>query len=178
MDSDGSNQASLVEIRRRTVSEFVKSVSEGKLYLSVDQKKWRPQDVELISITAGKLIRDISDYVSGSVAGEEFEFLEKQIFFSISVLRTYDALKTGLDETKIDDGIRKLEAKIDNLTAKLNELLTANLGSSLSSRKAIDSERRVHAAESKPPSKAVGKKSPTIILDESRHTMEDDEGLL
>jgi hypothetical protein len=177
MESDGASQASLVEIRRKTVSEFVKNVSEGKLYLSVDQKKWRPQDVELISVTAGKLIRDISDYVSGAVAGEEFEFLEKQIFFSISVLRTYDALKSGLDETKIDDGIRRLEAKLDDLTTRLNELVAANMGSSLSSHRATDSGKALNVHEWKPPPKTVGKKSPSPIVSEPRRTMEDDEGL-
>ena len=167
-----------VEIRRKTVSEFVKNVSDGKLYLSVDQKKWRPQDVELISVTAGKLIRDISDYVSGTVAGEEFEFLEKQIFFSISVLRTYDALKSGLDETKIDVGIRRLEAKLDNLNSRLDEMIKTKAESISPTVRATDSERRITVHEWKPPPKTVGKKSPSLKVDESRPTEEDEEGLL
>jgi hypothetical protein len=175
MESDGASQGSLVEIRRKTVSEFVEKVSEGKLYLSVDQKKWRPQDVELISVTAGRLIRDISDYVSGSVAGEEFEFLEKQIFFSISVLRTYDALKSGLEETKIDDGIRRVEKKIDNLSARLDELLTKK-ESSLQV-KAVDAGIRNNIHEWKPPSKTGGKESLSLALQESQPLTEDEEEL-
>jgi hypothetical protein len=177
METEGANQASPVEIRRKTVSEFVKNVTEGKLYLSVDQKKWRSQDVELISVTAGKLIRDISDYVSGAVAGEEFEFLEKQIFFSISVLRTYDALKSGLDETKIDDGIRRLEAKLDDLNSRLDELLPTKAVSTSRSVKATDSARRTTVHEWKPSSKTLEKKSPGPIIEESRPAAEDEEGL-
>ncbi|HXQ91994.1 MAG TPA: hypothetical protein VN739_03245 [Nitrososphaerales archaeon] len=174
MESDGASQLSLVEIRRKTVSEFVEKVSEGKLYLSVDQKKWRPQDVELISVTAGRLIRDISDYVSGSVAGEEFEFLEKQIFFSISVLRTYDALKSGLDETKIDNDIRRVEEKLDNLRARFDELLTIK-ESSLPQVKATGSGKRSTIREWKTPSKTVGKESPSLIAEESQLPPEDEE---
>src|SRR5271169_4807809 len=147
MEVDAASQTSLIDIRRKTVTEFVKDVSEGKLYLGIEQEKWRPQDIELIGTTAGKLIRDISEYVSGSVAGEEFEFLEKQIFFSISVLRTYDALKSGLDETKIDDGIRRLEAKLDDLNSRLDELLPRNEGPSSSSIGATDSGKRITIRE-------------------------------
>jgi hypothetical protein len=176
MENEAS-QVSLVEIRRKTVSEFVKNVAEGKLYLSVDQKKWRPQDVELISVTAGRLIRDISDYVSGAVAGEEFEFLEKQIFFSISVLRTYDALKSGLDETKIDGGIRRLEAKLDDLNSRLDELLPRKEEPASASVRATDSGGRITDHEWKPPPKTVGKKSVNPIVEESSSATEDDERL-
>src|SRR5271169_872369 len=151
MEVDAASQTSLIDIRRKTVTEFVKDVSEGKLYLGIEQEKWRPQDIELIGTTAGKLIRDISEYVSGSVAGEEFEFLEKQIFFSISVLRTYDALKPGIDETKIELGVKRLETKLDNLDAKLTELLATNVRSTLPMSGGTDSERRIRVREWKPP---------------------------
>jgi hypothetical protein len=113
----------LIDLRRRVVSEFAKSVAEGRVFLSMDQARWRPQDVELISSTAGRLIKDLSDYVSGTVAGEEFEFLEKQLFFSISVLRTYNALKTNLDEAKVEADIHRLESKIDKIDSYLSTLV-------------------------------------------------------
>jgi hypothetical protein len=173
MEVDGASQSSLVDIRRKTVTEFVKDVAVGKLYLSIDQEKWRHQDVELIGATAGKLIRDISEYVSGAIAGEEFEFLEKQIFFSISVLRTYDALKPGFDKSEIELGVKRLETKLDNLDAKLAELLTTRSNLPLSG--ATESERRIRVREWKPPKtfEKVGGTTP----DEARPTAEDEEGL-
>jgi hypothetical protein len=177
MESEGGNQVPLTEFRRKTVLEFVKSVSEGKLYLSVDQKKWRLQDVELISVTAGKLIRDIADYVSGTVAGEEFEFLEKQIFFSISVLRTYDALKSGLDETKIDDGIKRVEAKLDNLSERFDEILRPRKEQTSSPGHATDPGKRVIVREWKPVPKTTVKKNPAQLVAEAMPTVEEEEGL-
>jgi hypothetical protein len=176
MEVDGASQSSLVDIRRKTVTEFVKDVAAGKLYLSIDQEKWRPQDVELIGTTAGKLIRDISEYVSGAVAGEEFEFLEKQIFFSISVLRTYDALKPGFDKSEIELGVKRLETKLDNLDAKLAELLTPSIRSNLPLSGATESERRIRVREWKPP-KTFEKKVGGTTPDEARPTAEDEEGL-
>jgi molybdopterin converting factor small subunit len=111
------------ELRHKVVLDFVRDISEGRLYLGVDQKKWGLQDIELIGNTTGRLIRDLSEYVSGAVAGEEFEFLEKQIFFSISVLRTYDTLKTNINESRVEAELRNLQFKVESLGIKIDEAM-------------------------------------------------------
>ncbi|MDA4111003.1 MAG: hypothetical protein OK439_00580 [Thaumarchaeota archaeon] len=124
MESKGVSQESPAELRRKVVLDFVRDISEGRLFLSIDQKKWRQQDIDLIGNTTGRLIRDLSEYVSGAVAGEEFEFLEKQIFFSISVLRTYDTLKTSTNESRVEDELKRLESKVDSLGSKIDDMIT------------------------------------------------------
>ena len=73
-----SNEPLSQDFRREIISKIVRDISEGRLILRVDQKGRRPEDVELISSTVGKLIGYLSDYVSGIKAGEELEFLERQ----------------------------------------------------------------------------------------------------
>ena len=123
MENEGVTEESPGELRHKVVLEFIKDISEGRLFLSIDQKKWGQQDVDLIGNTTGRLIRDLSEYVSGAVAGEEFEFLEKQIFFSISVLRTYNTLKTSTNESRVEGELRKLESKMEDLSAKISDAL-------------------------------------------------------
>ncbi len=106
------------EFRRRVVSNFVQDVTEGRIALSIDLEKRRPEDIELISNTSAKLISHLNEYISGVKAGEEQDFLERQLFFCISVLRTYDAFKTKMSETKLENEIRKLGSKVD-ITNKL-----------------------------------------------------------
>jgi hypothetical protein len=113
------------ELRHKVVLDFVRDISEGRLYLGVDQKKWGLQDIELIGNTTGRLIRDLSEYVSGAVAGEEFEFLEKQIFFSISVLRTYDTLKTNINESRVEAELRNLQFRVESLGVKIDVAMEA-----------------------------------------------------
>jgi hypothetical protein len=128
MENEGISEEKFTrEIRHKVVLDFVRDISEGRLFLSIDQKKWGPQDIDLIGNTTGRLIRDLSEYVSGAVAGEEFEFLEKQIFFSISVLRTYDTLKTNVNESRVEAELRKLQFKIDALGTRIDDSFgTAN----------------------------------------------------
>ena len=121
--TENKEELAPAELRKKVVADFARDVSQGRILLSIDQQRWRQQDVDLISSTAGGLMRDLADYVSGSVAGEEFEFLEKQIFFAISVLRTYDAVKSNFSESRAEEAIRKLEAKADRLDEKVNEIL-------------------------------------------------------
>jgi hypothetical protein len=124
MENEGiSEEKSTGELRHRVVLDFVRDISEGRLFLSIDQKKWGLQDIELIGNTTGRLIRDLSEYVSGAVAGEEFEFLEKQIFFSISVLRTCNTLKTNTSESRVETELRNLQSKLDALGTRIDEAL-------------------------------------------------------
>lgn len=147
------NEPTPVELRKKVVADFARDVAEGRIFLSVDQTKWRQQDVELIGTTTSRLIRDLADYVSGTVAGEEFEFLEKQLFFSISVLRTYDAIKTNLDESKVEEGIRRLESKIDLINMQLSKMLQPQAkGEKAPPPKDIKSKRKT----------TVEKKSPAV----------------
>ena len=116
MENEGVAQEKFpLDLRRKVVADFVRDISEGRLFLSIDHKKWGQQDIDLIGNTTGRFIRDLSEYVSGAVAGEEFEFLEKQIFFSISVLRTYDSLKTNINESRVEDELRKLQVQSGQL---------------------------------------------------------------
>lgn len=94
--------------------------------LGADQKGRRPEDIELISSTVGKLIGYVNDYISGTKAGDELEFLEKQLFFCISVLRTYDELKTNVNESKMEESLRRLESKTDGLALQL-DMISKNL---------------------------------------------------
>ena len=121
---DGSEPLS-PDFRRETISKIVRDISEGRLILRMEQKGRRPEDVELISSTVGKLISYLNDYVSGTKAGEELEFLEKQLFFCMTVLRTYDVLKTNINESRIEDSLRRLESKTDALGLQLAEILKA-----------------------------------------------------
>jgi hypothetical protein len=125
------------DFRRETISKIVRDISEGRLILRIEQTGRRPEDIELISSTVGKLISYLNDYISGTKAGEELEFLEKQLFFCMSVLRTYDVLKTNTNESRIEEGLQRLESKTDALGSQVTEIL-----------KAIDQSRIV--AEMKP----------------------------
>jgi hypothetical protein len=109
--------------RAENVSKTVKDICEGRLVFRIDHRDRRPEDIELISGTVGRLVGYVNDYVSGTKAGEEFEFLEKQLFFCISTLRTYDALKANVNEARLETGLRNLEAKADALDAKLGEVV-------------------------------------------------------
>jgi hypothetical protein len=131
------------DFRRETISKIVKEISEGRLILRAEQTGRRPEDIELISSTVSQLISYLNDYVSGTKAGEELEFLEKQLFFCLSVLRTYDVLKTNTNESRIEENLRRLESKTDALGLQLAEIL-----------KAVDRNRSAPAIETK-------KKSPT-----------------
>ena len=112
---DGSEPVSL-DYQREIISKAVRDISEGRLVIRVDQKDRRPEDIDLIGTTVGKLITYMNDYVSGIKAGEELEFLERQLYFCISVLRTYDVLKTNTDESKLEESMRRLESKVDALS--------------------------------------------------------------
>jgi hypothetical protein len=116
-------QGTSPETRRELVAQFVKDISEGRIALSIDQEKWRPEDIELIGSTANRLIVHLNDYLSGTTAGEEFEFLERQLLFCVTVLRAYGAFKTKLNEPKVQEEMKVLESKVDSLAAQLGELL-------------------------------------------------------
>ena len=105
------------------VSRVIKDICEGRLIFRVDQQGRRPEDIELVSGTVGRLVGYINDYVSGTKAGEEFEFLEKQLFFCISVLRTYDALKPNVNERWMEESLRSLESKSDAIGLQLSEVV-------------------------------------------------------
>ncbi len=153
MENEGITQEKLpADLRRKVVVDFVRDISEGRLFLSIDHKKWGPQDVDLIGNTTGRLIRDLSEYVSGAVAGEEFEFLEKQIFFSISVLRTYDSLKTNINESRVEEELRTLQKKMDGLNARLEELFGAR---KLETAPERGKDRILLSSERTPPPKRI-----------------------
>lgn len=112
----------------------------------VDQQGRRPEDVELISGTVGRLVGYINDYVSGTKAGEEFEFLEKQLFFCISVLRTYDSLKPNVNEAEMEETLLSVDSKMDAIGSQLAEMWKAinqrNTRSSPKPKKASKKKKR------------------------------------
>jgi hypothetical protein len=116
-------EASPTESRREIVANFVRDVTEGRIALSIQQQKWRPEDIELIGSTASKLVVYLNDYLSGIKAGEEFDYLERQLLFCITVLRTYGAFKTKIDEPKLAEEVKSLETKVDSLASQLGEML-------------------------------------------------------
>jgi hypothetical protein len=111
------------EKRRQVVEEFVNDVSEGKISLGLDYRNRRPQDVEMIADIVGKFINYLNDYILGLKGGEEFEFLEKQLFFSITALRTFDAFKTSISRSKVEENLERLESKIEQSNELLNNLV-------------------------------------------------------
>lgn len=111
------------DFRRETISKIIRDISEGRLILKVEQTGRRPEDIELISTTVAKLISYLNDYVSGTKAGEELEFLEKQLFFCMSVLRTYDVLKANINESRIEEGLQRLESKTEALVLQITEIM-------------------------------------------------------
>ena len=158
-------------LRHKVVLDFVRDISEGRLFLSIDQKKWGPQDIELIGNTTGRLIRDLAEYVSGAVAGEEFEFLEKQIFFSISVLRTYDTLKTNINESRVEAELRKLQFTVESLGIKIDEAIeTLN-------KEAPGKEKDRKTKESIPPRPMPRPQSKGTKILPEENRIPDEEGL-
>jgi hypothetical protein len=123
--NSNSETPSSPSFRSELVSKVVKDICEGRLVFRVDQRGRRPEDVELVSGTVGRFVGYINDYVSGTKAAEEFEFLEKQLFFCISVLRTYDALRPNVNETNLEETLRSLDAKADAIRVQLAEVLKA-----------------------------------------------------
>jgi hypothetical protein len=124
-NSNSEQPPSSPTFRSELVSKVVKDICEGRLVFRVDQRGRRPEDIELVSGTVGRFVGYINDYVSGTKAAEEFEFLEKQLFFCISVLRTYDALRPNVNETKLEETLQSLEAKADAITVQLAEVSKA-----------------------------------------------------
>ncbi|MDG6904767.1 MAG: hypothetical protein JRN20_03160 [Nitrososphaerota archaeon] len=123
MSVPDASQSLSQDFRRDVITKTVKDISEGRLIIHFEHRERRPEDIELISSTVGKLIGYFNDYVSGIKAGEELEFLEKQLFFCISVLRTYDVLKTNTNESIVEESLKRLESKTDTLALQLKELL-------------------------------------------------------
>ena len=118
------NEVEAKELRKQTVSRFVSDVAEGRVSLAIDyQSGRRPEDVEMISNTVSKLILHLNDYVAGTKAGEEFDFMERQLFFCISVLKTYNAFKTNLDESKLETCVLEIASKVDSNGKKIDEIL-------------------------------------------------------
>jgi hypothetical protein len=100
--------------------------------------------------------------------------LEKQIFFSISVLRTYDTLKTSTNESRVEDQLRKLESKVDMLSSKLDNVLTISnnhvpVGDKRKELGKLDEERA--PVKIKPHEKALKNK------EDGNRSVDDDEGL-
>jgi hypothetical protein len=118
-------QSSSPAFRREFVSKVVSDICEGRLVFRVDQQGRRPEDIELVSSTVGRLVGYINDYVAGTKAAEEFEFLEKQLFFCVTVLRTYDALKPNVNEANMEATLRNLEAKVDSIGLQLAQVMSA-----------------------------------------------------
>jgi hypothetical protein len=145
LESFNPNEPASPEFRKKIVSDFVKDVAEGAISLSLDYKGRRPEDIQMISDILGKLVNSLNDYVLGLTAGEEFDFLERQLFFCISVLRTYDAFKTNLNPTRVEGELQELETKIEDSRAVLNEIL-AKLNS-LEKKKGV--EKRAKPKKSK-----------------------------
>ena len=171
MENEGITQEKFpTDLRRKVVADFVRDISEGRLFLSVDHRKWGPQDVELISNTTGRLIHDLSEYVSGAVAGEEFEFLEKQIFFSISVLRTYDSLKSKIHESRVEEELRALQHKVDSIGMRLDELFGPKQLEATHENKTD----RIHLTPQR--SRAI-KKSPAVEMEKKIPPEVEEEGL-
>ncbi len=125
MSVETSSEPVSPELRKKTVSDFVKSVAEGSISLSLDFKERRPEDIQMISDILAKLVNSLNDYILGLTAGEELEFLERQLFFCISVLRTYDAFKTSLKPSKVEEELQNLQQKLDDSRSVLNEILEA-----------------------------------------------------
>jgi hypothetical protein len=125
MSVETSSESVSPELRKKTVSDFVKSVAEGSISLSLDFKERRPEDIQMISDILAKLVNSLNDYVLGLTAGEEFDFLERQLFFCISVLKTYDAFKTGLKPSRVEEELLNLQQKLDDSRSVLNEILEA-----------------------------------------------------
>ena len=125
MESYTQNEPPTPEFRKKVVSDFVKDVAEGRVSLGLDYKARRPEDIEMISDILAKLVGHLNDYVLGLKGGEEFDFLERQLFFCISVLRTYDAFKTNLSTSIVEDELRKLESKVEDSKTVLDQILSA-----------------------------------------------------
>ncbi len=106
----------------KIVSRFVRDVSAGKIALGVDPGNRRPEDIELISNTAAKLILYLNEYLTGAKAGKELEVLERQLSFSILVLETFGVFKERNIGLANPDEIRRLETKIDSTIKRLDQL--------------------------------------------------------
>lgn len=155
------NESVSSEFRKRVVSEFVKDVAEGRLGLNLDYRNMRPEDIQMIGDILSKLIKYLNEYVLGVTAGEEFDFLERQLFFSISVLRSYEAFKTTISQSRLEEDIQRLESKIDHTNNVLTQLLVSNEeGRALGSLPEVKNKRvataRVKRSGSKKP-KGKGK---------------------
>jgi hypothetical protein len=125
LESFNPNEPASPEFRKKIVSDFVKDVAEGSISLSLDYKGRRPEDIQMISDILAKLVNNLNNYVLGLTAGEEFDFLERQLFFCISVLRTYDAFKTNLSQSKIEDHLQTLESKFEESKVTLDKILAS-----------------------------------------------------
>jgi hypothetical protein len=125
LESTTPNEPASPEFRKKVVSDFVRDVAEGGISLSLDYKERRPEDIQMISDILAKLVNGLNDYVLGLTAGEEFDFLERQLFFCITVLRTYDAFKTSLAPSKVESELQRLEGKIEDSQVLLSDILAA-----------------------------------------------------
>jgi hypothetical protein len=137
------SEAASPAFRKKVVSDFVRDVSEGRIALSLDYKDRRPEDIQMISDILAKLVNSLNDYVLGITAGEEFDFLERQLFFCISVLRTYDAFKTSLNESRVEIELSKLGLKVEESRKVLDEIL-ASIQSKARKPKAKSTRPRRH----------------------------------
>jgi hypothetical protein len=117
------DEAASPELRKRVVTEFVRDVSEGRISLSLDYRDRRPEDIQMVSDVLAKLVNSLNSYVLGLTAGEEFDFLERQLFFCVTVLRTYGAFKTTLNPTKVEEELQKLSTRIGESKASLDKIL-------------------------------------------------------
>jgi hypothetical protein len=113
------------ELRKKVVADFVREVAEGSISLRLDFKDRRPEDIQMLSDILAKLVNGLNDYFLGLTAGEEFDFLERRLFFCITVLRTYDAFKTSLAPSKVESELQKLGSKLEDLKTMLKDIQSA-----------------------------------------------------
>jgi hypothetical protein len=112
------------EFRHETVKKFVNGIINGSI--EIQSSAGIPLDKETLDFLIAdntQLLRDITNYVSGKLKGEELDTLEERIFSIYTRRRISQTIKEVYSKDNVEKDIELLHTRIESTNALLGQTL-------------------------------------------------------
>ena len=112
------------EFRHETVIKFVKRLINGSIEIqsptgiTLDKKT-----LDFLVADNAQLLKDITDYVSGKLTGEELGIVEERIFNIYTRRRISQTIKEVYSKDNVEKDIELLHTRIESTNALLGQIL-------------------------------------------------------
>ena len=112
------------EFRHETVIKFVKRLINGSIEIqsptgiTLDKKT-----LDFLVADNAQLLKDITDYVSGKLTGEELGIVEERIFNIYTRRRISQTIKEVYSKDNVEKDIELLHTQIESTNALLGQIL-------------------------------------------------------